>query len=171
MNEKILELKEMKRAMRPFVFVLWELTYESNAQNVLEIGVRQGQSSRAILSALNEKKSGILTSIDIKDRRSRLTNDFADNWNFIVGDSTKQETLDKVNGIEYDMLLIDGDHSYDGVKKDYEMYAPLVKKGGFLLLHDVCNKNCGVPQFWNELSSNKKITLPFGVAGMGLIQV
>ncbi len=37
---------------------------------------------------------------------------------------------------EYDLLLIDGDHSYDGVRQDFENYAPLVRKGGIILFDD-----------------------------------
>ena len=156
--------------MRPFVLMLWELTYELDAQNVLEIGVRAAQSTRTILSALEEKGSGLLTSIDIKDGSHRVPEDLAKRWKHVIGDSTKKETLEKVSGVEYDLLLIDGSHTYEDVKKDYEMYSKLVKKGGFILLHDVINKNCGVPQFWNELSNENKITLPFGVAGLGIIR-
>jgi len=33
-------------------------------------------------------------------------------------------------GRQVDFLFIDGDHSYEGVKKDFEMYSSLVRKGG-----------------------------------------
>jgi hypothetical protein len=29
-----------------------------------------------------------------------------------------------------DFLFIDGDHTYEGVKKDFEMYSPLVRREG-----------------------------------------
>ena len=35
-----------------------------------------------------------------------------------------------------DFLWIDGDHSYEGVKKDIYHWTPLVKKGGFICFHD-----------------------------------
>ena len=35
-----------------------------------------------------------------------------------------------------DLLFIDGDHSYEGVREDYQMYEGLVKKGGLIVLHD-----------------------------------
>jgi cephalosporin hydroxylase len=59
----------------------------------------------------------------------------------IQGDSHSIETLRKIEGIlkgrKVDSLFIDGDHSYEGVKKDFEMYSPLVRKGGIIAFHDI----------------------------------
>jgi hypothetical protein len=38
----------------------------------------------------------------------------------------------------FDVVYIDGDHSYDGVMADLDNYAPLVKKDGFLVMDDCC---------------------------------
>ena len=35
-----------------------------------------------------------------------------------------------------DAIFIDGDHSYDGVRRDLELYYPLLKQGGLLIVHD-----------------------------------
>jgi predicted O-methyltransferase YrrM len=80
-------------------------------------------------------------------------------------DSHSQETLEEVkkilNGNQLDFLFIDGDHSYEGVKKDFEMYSPLVKKGGIIAFHDIVpgpQKNAGgVPKFWEEIKRNFQI--------------
>jgi cephalosporin hydroxylase len=59
----------------------------------------------------------------------------------IQGDSHNIETLRKIEGIlkgrKVDFLFIDADHSYEGVKKDFEMYSPLVRKGGIIAFHDI----------------------------------
>jgi predicted O-methyltransferase YrrM len=36
-----------------------------------------------------------------------------------------------------DLLFIDGDHSYAGVKQDFETYSPLVTSGGLIAFHDI----------------------------------
>jgi hypothetical protein len=43
-------------------------------------------------------------------------------------------------GVEIDYLHIDADHSYEGVKKDFDMYSKLVKKSGIITLHDTDQK-------------------------------
>lgn len=59
------------------------------------------------------------------------------NVTFILGDSHDQETLRQAEEfVPYDFLFIDGDHSIDGVQQDYDMYAPLVRKGGIVAFHD-----------------------------------
>jgi predicted O-methyltransferase YrrM len=35
-----------------------------------------------------------------------------------------------------DFLFIDGDHNYDGVKKDWDLYSPFLKKGSVIAFHD-----------------------------------
>ena len=76
------------------------------------------------------------------------------------GDSHDNQTRRQVNllleGEPVCLLFIDGDHSYDGVKKDFALYSPLVKREGIIAFHDIApspndsGKN-GVPKFWVEI--------------------
>ena len=52
-----------------------------------------------------------------------------------------------------DLLFIDGDHSYEGVKNDFELYSSLVKENGLICFHDIIPSSWGfgVPRFWNEI--------------------
>jgi predicted O-methyltransferase YrrM len=76
----------------------------------------------------------------------------------ILGDSHSVETLARVEGLlggqPVDFLFVDGDHEYEGVRKDYNLYAPLVRPGGLIALHDIVPGEAelvgGVPRFWEE---------------------
>jgi len=37
---------------------------------------------------------------------------------------------------EIDLLFIDGDHTYEGCKKDWDLYFKLVRRGGIVVFHD-----------------------------------
>ena len=62
-----------------------------------------------------------------------------------------------LEGRKLDFLFIDGDHTYDGVKKDFETYCKLVRKGGLIALHDICihppETGCEVNKFWAEIKN------------------
>jgi predicted O-methyltransferase YrrM len=53
------------------------------------------------------------------------------------------------------LLFIDGDHSYEGVRRDWELYSPLVRPGGLIALHDIVEGPewavGEVPRFWREV--------------------
>jgi predicted O-methyltransferase YrrM len=55
-----------------------------------------------------------------------------------------------------DLLHIDGLHTYDAVKEDFETWYPKVKPGGIILFHDIeaRMKDFGVRQYWAELENN-----------------
>jgi cephalosporin hydroxylase len=59
----------------------------------------------------------------------------------VHGDSHDVATLEALtkllDGDVVDLLFIDGDHTYQGVKADWEMYHPLVRRGGIVAFHDV----------------------------------
>src|SRR5207237_1057261 len=59
----------------------------------------------------------------------------------MTGDSHSQEILTGVinwlAGRPLDFLFIDGDHSLEGVSKDFSMYAPLLRPGGVAAFHDI----------------------------------
>ena len=50
--------------------------------------------------------------------------------------STDQEALSTARKKVYDVLIIDGDHTLDGVKSDFLRYSPLVKEGGYIVFDD-----------------------------------
>ena len=73
----------------------------------------------------------------------------------ILGDSHDSRTVSRLyrrlerRGI--DLLFIDGNHSYESVKKDYEFFEPQTKH--IIAFHDICaTVNSDVRRFWQELS-------------------
>jgi hypothetical protein len=42
--------------------------------------------------------------------------------------------------IKIDVLFIDGDHSYEGVKSDFELYSTILSEKGIIMLHDTDEK-------------------------------
>jgi len=77
----------------------------------------------------------------------------------IRDDSHKFDVWERVAAIlqdqKLDLLFIDGDHTYQGVRTDFEMYSPLVRAGGMIVFHDIvqhpADVKCGVSYFWNEI--------------------
>jgi len=59
-----------------------------------------------------------------------------------------------------DFLFLDGDHRYDGVKRDYEYYSEFVRPGGVIGFHDIYFREkqpeIEVHKFWNELKSKHR---------------
>lgn len=84
---------------------------------------------------------------------------------FLREDSHKKATKDNLKAIikntPIDVLFIDGDHTYEGVKMDYEMYSPLVRKGGIIAFHDIVLHlnvpRCEVEKFWKEVKKRKTV--------------
>ena len=85
-----------------------------------------------------------------------------------------------LNGESLDYLFLDGDHSYEGVRRDFEMYAPLVRSGGLIALHDIAmhhrDAECQVDKFWSEIKNEYRheeiVEDPRqGWAGLGILFV
>lgn len=78
-------------------------------------------------------------------------------------EAMKRRVMQKLGSRQVDFLFIDGDHSYAGVKADFELYSPLVRSGGLVALHDIVSdhrtrygRETGcyageVHQYWAEL--------------------
>jgi predicted O-methyltransferase YrrM len=70
-------------------------------------------------------------------------------------DSMFQNLVSVLSGRAIDFLFIDADHTYEGVRRDFQLYSPLVAKGGLIGFHDIAptapSEEYGVRQLWNEL--------------------
>src|SRR5690348_3819631 len=77
----------------------------------------------------------------------------AEKVHLVVADST---TVDPPSD-SLELLFIDGDHSYEGARRDFERWSPLVRVGGTVLFHDAVdtggygNVYPGVAKFVSEI--------------------
>jgi predicted O-methyltransferase YrrM len=79
----------------------------------------------------------------------------------ILGDSHSTEAFEKLkrvlSGKSIDLLFIDGDHSYEGVRTDFEMYSAFVRPGGLIGFHDIVkpanDPRNDVYKFWAGLKA------------------
>jgi predicted O-methyltransferase YrrM len=138
----------------------------SEPRCVLEIG--RGNGGTLYLLARAAAPDALLVSLDLRDHdraHSRLFGSFARGDQRVVvrlADSQSEETRDSVATLfgarQLDLLFIDGDHAYEGVRRDYELYAPLVRPGGLIAFHDIVDGPesavGGVPRFWREVKES-----------------
>jgi len=116
-----------------------------------------------------EKKIPLYESFALPEQKLEL----------IRADSHSNETFKTVENIFdkqlVDFLFIDGDHTYEGVKSDFEMYGKLVKKNGFIAFHDTIYAE-GVSRFWAEIRTQHENTWEWvsekkPLYGIGLLQI
>jgi len=69
-------------------------------------------------------------------RNMRLGNVPPDAYRLIRHYSTDAAAIEAVRQERVTLLIIDGDHSYDGVKFDYENYFPFLESGGYVIFDD-----------------------------------
>lgn len=88
-----------------------------------------------------------------------------------------EEFLEKFPKRKWEYIYIDGDHSYKGVRQDFELCWPRLKSRGFMGFHDIYIKEIGgcsygVRKLWQELKSQSKYGMIElrGFCGLGIIQ-
>jgi predicted O-methyltransferase YrrM len=140
----------------------------------VEIGSARGRSACSIGMALKENGRGKLMAID--PHRKTEWNDYQsiDTFETITHNLAVLELTDWVEVLratsdeaaagwtrQIDMIFIDGDHSYAGVKRDWDLFVPHVRPFGVVIFHDTLwdlmsnlgpvRADMGVPRFVEEL--------------------
>ena len=151
---KLIEFRGQQR-ISEFKEVL-KLIEERGVKTILEIGAYEGGTTAAFL-----EMGCKVVSIDL-EHKSNLE---YENLIKITGDSHAPKTIDKAAFSlldfkidNFDMLFIDGDHTFEGVKNDYINYFHLLKSDGIICLHDIKESDfhkkhgCFVHEFWDKVA-------------------
>jgi predicted O-methyltransferase YrrM len=166
-------------------------------QAVLEIGTAAGGTLFLLTRVVAD--DALLVSVDLRRGqfgggypawRGPLYRSFAHNAQrieLVVGDSHEPRTLQRIHRLleskPLDLLFVDGDHTYEGVRQDLADYAPLVRPNGLIAFHDIVpggpgkhGDPGGVPAFWQELRSQNAgaaeivADWEWGSCGIGVIR-
>lgn len=155
---------------------------ENNPSCVMEIGTAEGGSLFCFCKLAQDNAKIISADLPPLTRELFYREYFKyftkrkQKLHLLKGDSHKNETLKKVkevlNNDKINFLFINADHSYEGVKKDFEMYSPLVRPGGIIAFHDMATS--GVKKFWDETKRQfnyKEILEENSSAGIGILYI
>lgn len=133
------------------------LQSKSSKKYALEIGSNYGGTTVGFCNIFDN-----VITIDIKyhENFDKLKQKFP-NYNYLISDSKSNDTVNFIKslGIKFDFIFIDGDHSYDGVKNDYEKYKQFLSSDGHIGFHDTVSSehnkkhNICVDVFWNEIKN------------------
>lgn len=173
--------------------LLEELEKNNRPKSIVEIGTARGGTLFLFTRVATDNATFI--SIDLMDRdylggypkwKTNFYKSFAQKKqkiHLLRADSHDTATLKDVKSIldgnKVDFLFIDGDHTYKGVKRDFELYSPLVRSGGIVAFHDIGQPKegtHGVNEFWKEIKDrfdHREIIedIKQGWAGIGLLYI
>lgn len=174
---------------------LFELACDLEPQRVLEIGTARGGTLYLWTQAA--RPDATIVSVDLPGGpfggaycmyRTPFYQSFAregQRLHLERADSHDPQTVRQVTDLfanqPADFLFIDGDHTYEGVKADFEQYGPLVRPGGLIGLHDVLPRDDApaieVHRLWDQIQSKydgREIVGPEGSGrkiGIGVVRV
>jgi cephalosporin hydroxylase len=135
-----------------------------NVSSYLEIGCRYGGTfifNSEILSINNPQIK--LFACDIIPMSTILTEYLTlRNFKYIHDSSTSSSFKDFCKTQPIELVFIDGDHSYNGVKNDFEIFIDS-QETKYFVFHDISSDACpGVKQLWSEIKNDSRFeTLEF----------
>ena len=118
------------------------------ANKVLEIGVYEGNATKLLASSM--LKTGVLYAVD-----PFSTGNLGISYGLLITKSQIRRAKKLNNGVtvevikdfsynaasnyslnNFDLIFIDGDHSIEGIKRDWADWSDRLNQGGFIALHD-----------------------------------
>ena len=135
-------------------------------QNVLEIGCANGISSLTISSALKDREKSFLTILDPYQEKmwrnvgkKMLEKSSFNNFKIIYNFSENILPQEKEN--KYDLIFVDGWHTFDQVMLDLFYSIKLVKLNGYVIVDDADSISVGKAISYYKKYPNIKYFEPF----------
>lgn len=108
---------------------------------------------------------------DVFETVNLIKNKYYSNLDINLIRKTFDEALPSFQNNTVDILHIDGLHTYEAVKKDFESWLPKMKSNGIIIFHDikVAEDDFGVHKLWEELKKTY-LTIEFHHSfGLGVL--
>ena len=135
----------------------------AGSKSVLEIGSSFGGTLKQMASVM--PRGSTIVAVDMpSDETPKYLNQQASlkevcrqlsilgaNVQLILGDSHSAQVIERVSHYApFDFVFIDGDHSYEGMKKDWENYGPM---GKVIAFHDIAGGLPECKRCWDEIKA------------------
>ena len=126
---------------------LFGITLQLKAKNILELGVRWGDTTEPMLAgvALNQ---GHITCVDINPTEWMCPDNLKKNYTFIQSDAIKFLEQEIEKGSYYDLVYVDDWHTGPHVKKELELIDKITDNKSIILLHDLMGCNTQPEYFY-----------------------
>jgi predicted O-methyltransferase YrrM len=173
---------------RDEILAVLKILEQNPPKNVMEIGTANG-GTLFLLTRMAADDAEIL-SVDLPggkfgggypEWKESIYKSFAkptQTVNLIRANSHDKETLVKVRSYlknrKVDFMFIDGDHTYEGVKQDFNTYKDFLADNALVMFHDIAphpNPIYGVDKFWKEVKlefKNSEFVKDWYEGGRGL---
>lgn len=158
--------------------MLYTLCYMQQLHgDVVEIGSWQGRSTSFLGNAVKDSKNGHLFAIDhfkgnigkenfytvdgtlqgLSDKFLMNVSDVGLSDDVSLLDMSSNEAAEKLNDTKIRFLFVDGDHTYEGVKNDIELFFPKLIKGAVVVFDDYFEGFPGLIKAVDELVINSGV--------------
>lgn len=143
----------------PDIIALQEIIWKMKPNLIVETGVARGGSMIFYASLLeliggNGRVVGVDIDIRAPNRRAIEAHKLAKRISLIEGSSTEDRTAQKVHALARGrmrvLVILDSNHTLEHVARELELYSPLVKKGGYLLVFDTVIEHMPAGYFANR---------------------
>ena len=163
-SKNIYNFEGHTQQVQPETNFLKNIVDNPNIKNVMEIGFNAGHSAETFLST---NKNINLISFDIGDHdylifgKEFIDNTYPNRHELIIGDSLKTiPEFVKNNDTKFDIIFIDGGHTYTVVKNDTEKSFSMLSNKGIILWHDYApgkKSSKDIVKYLGEISKTKQI--------------
>ncbi len=169
-------------------FFAYDLIRNTKPKIVVELGTHKGNSLFSMAQAIKDGKlktelHGVDTwegdpqagyyGEDVYEEFLRISKEYYKDVKIIPHKMLFDDAVKKFEDNSIDILHIDGLHTYEAVKHDFETWLPKVNKDtGIIMFHDVCETkdDFGVYKLWDELKKKYENTITFEhYHGLGVI--
>lgn len=161
-DHNLVNIQQHEWEMRTFLAMALD---ELKPERTVELGTYRGFTG-ALLSLVTSKQT---TTVDIEDHNPFISLPYGHALTRILDDAATEGCVERVMaalGGPIDLLFIDDGHYYETICKEFELWKPHVRKGGWIVFHDINPlANIGphgvqppelqVTRFWNELKEDR----------------